>query len=93
MNGTTTTACRNGPECCSRGFDILVDNIKIVQAYSPQVEQGGMTEENRPGAVVVYEFTAAASGVVSIELASTADDEAFADDNPILNAFTLEQLY
>lgn len=52
-----------------------------------------MTEENRPGAVVVYEFTAAPSGVVSIELASTADDEAFADDNPILNAFTLEQLY
>ena len=64
-----------------------------MQAYSPQVEQGGMTEADRPGAVVAYEFTAAPNGVVSIELLSTADDEAFADDNPILNAFTLEQLF
>jgi hypothetical protein len=52
-----------------------------------------MTEADRPGAVVAYEFTAAPNGVVSIELLSTADDEAFADDNPILNAFTLEQLF
>jgi len=63
-----------------------------VQAYSPQVEQGGMTEADRPGAVVVYDFTARPSGVVSVQLFSTPDDQAFADDNPILNAFTLEQL-
>ena len=63
-----------------------------MQAYSPQVEQGGMTEADRPGAVVSYDFTAGPSGVVSVQLISTPDDQAFADDNPILNAFTLEQL-
>jgi hypothetical protein len=51
-----------------------------------------MTEADRPGAVVVYDFTARPSGVVSVQLFSTPDDQAFADDNPILNAFTLEQL-
>jgi hypothetical protein len=51
-----------------------------------------MTEANRPGAVVAYEFTAALSGVATVQLISTPDDEAFADDNPILNAITLEQL-
>ena len=51
-----------------------------------------MTEADRPGAVVVYDFTAGPSGVVSVQLISTPDDQAFADDNPILNAFTLEQL-
>lgn len=51
-----------------------------------------MTEADRPGAMVAYEFPAASSGVVSVRLFATSDDQAFADDNPILNAITLEQL-
>ena len=26
-------------ECCSRGFDLFVDDVRIVERYSPQVEQ------------------------------------------------------
>ena len=54
--------------------------------------QGGMTEDNRPGALVTYDFAAGATGQLEVKLMATADDQAFADDNPILNAFTVERL-
>eukprot|EP01052_Picozoa_sp_SAG31_P036254 SAG31_NODE_4494_length_3187_cov_13.919365_5_plen_51_part_00 len=50
-----------------------------------------MTEADRPGAVVTYEFTPSGR-IVTVQLIATAADQAFADNNPILNAFTVEEL-
>ena len=61
-------------QCCSRGFDIFVGGAAIVEAYSPQVEQGGVSEAGRPGALVTYSF-AAQSAQLAVELQSTPDDE------------------
>eukprot|EP01052_Picozoa_sp_SAG31_P002232 SAG31_NODE_77_length_27533_cov_47.448859_3_plen_732_part_00 len=73
-------------QCCSRAFDVLIDGVAIVDEYSPQRDQGGMSEPGRPGAAIKYDFVATASTVtVSLEGA-----DAFADANPILNALTLE---
>ena len=74
-------------QCCSRGFDVLVDGQRIVDEYSPQRDQGGLNGGGRPGAAIDYDFVARSSTVtVSLEGA----DAAFADTNPILNALTLE---
>ena len=61
-------------QCCSRGFDIFVGGAAVVEAYSPQVEQGGVSEAGRPGALVTYSF-AAQSAQLAVELQSTPDDE------------------
>ena len=74
-------------QCCSRGFDVLVDGQQIVDEYSPQRDQGGLNGGGRPGAAVDYDFVARSS-TVTVSLEGT--DAAFADTNPILNALTLE---
>ena len=74
-------------QCCSRGFDVAVNGQQIVDEYSPQRDQGGLSGGGRPGASINYDFTASSS-TLTIELSGT--DASFADTNPILNAFTLE---
>eukprot|EP01052_Picozoa_sp_SAG31_P043174 SAG31_NODE_7106_length_1786_cov_3.151749_3_plen_255_part_00 len=71
----------------SRGFDVLIDGVAIVDEYSPQRDQGGVDEEGRPGAAIDYDFVATAS-TVTVSLDGT--DASFDDTNPILNALTLE---
>ena len=72
-----------------RGFDIFADGQLIVDEYSPAAAQGGATAAGRPGAVVVYDFTAAST---TLEIALRGDDASFAETSPILSAFTLERL-
>eukprot|EP01052_Picozoa_sp_SAG31_P042383 SAG31_NODE_6712_length_1916_cov_1.376445_2_plen_124_part_00 len=76
-------------KCCDRGFDISVAGTTIVDDYSPQREQGGLQGGGRPGAVITYDFVAATT---SVTVTLSGRDNAFADNNPILNAFTLEHL-
>ena len=76
-------------QCCYRGFDVLVDGVRIVDEFSPQIEQGGPTGSSRPGAAIYHEFVATGSTTtVTLDGISAA----FGDTNPILNAVTLERI-
>ena len=74
-------------QCCSRGFDVLVDGYQIVGQYSPQRDQGGFTGGERPGAAIEYVFIAQ-SGTMTVTIVGTG--ASFSDVTPILNALTLE---
>ena len=69
-----------------RGFDIVIEGELEVDAFSPALIQGANNNRNM-GAVVRYVFIAK-DDTLNIELNN--DDAAFADNNPIINAFTLE---
>ena len=76
-------------QCCYRGFDVLVDGMRIVDEFSPQIEQGGPTGSSRPGAAIYHEFVATSSTTtVTLDGISAS----FSDTNPILNAVTLERI-
>ena len=76
-------------QCCRRGFDVLVDGMRIVDEYSPEIEQGGRTGTSRPGAAIYHEFVATSS-TTTVELDGRSSS--FGDNNPISNAVTLESL-
>ena len=67
-------------QCCARGFDVFTDGVQIVDEYSPQRDQGGLTGGGRPGAFINYDFIPR-RGEVTVELVGT--DAAFADTNPM----------
>ena len=67
-------------QCCARGFDVSVNGVQIVDEYSPQRDQGGLTGGGRPGAFINYDFIPR-RGEVTVELVGT--DAAFADTNPM----------
>ena len=55
-------------QCCTRGFDVLVGGVNIVEEFSPQREHGGIAAPGM-GAVITYTFTAGAAGTLSVSLA------------------------
>ena len=71
--------------CCTRGFDIFAEGSMIVDNFAPYTLQGG-TNNTSIGAFVRYDFTAADS-ILNIAFGGSAP---FSDNNPIINAFTLE---
>ena len=75
--------------CNRRGFDVSVDGMRIVDEYSPEIEQGGRTGTSRPGAAIYHEFVATSSTTTVTLDGSSAS---FGDTNPILDAVTLERL-
>lgn len=77
--------------CCSRGFDVNVEGVTIVDEFAPFVVQGGIGNLGQ-GAVVAQEFTAT-DDTLTIELTgATITTLAFNDHNAILNGVTLEDL-
>ena len=44
-------------QCCTRGFDVLVDGVEIVGEFSPQREHGGIAAAGT-GAVITYDYHA-----------------------------------
>lgn len=78
-------------QCCSRGFDVNVEGVTIVDEFAPFVVQGGIGNLGQ-GAVVAQEFTAT-DDTLTIELVgATITTPAFTDHNAILNGVTLEDL-
>ena len=90
--------------CCSRGFDILVDSQRVAEKFAPERDQGGISA-TASAAIVSYDFTARSNSVL-IELdgeqtstcgtqqifsGNEVQDCGFPDNNPILNAFTIER--
>ena len=67
-----------------RGFDITL-GPEVLDNFAPYLYQGGINNTSK-GAVVRYDFTAI-STVLNIGLGG---DAPYADNTPILNAFTLE---
>lgn len=75
-----------GEACCSRGFDIYQDGVSLVEDFSPSALMG---ISNPPqSAYMSHTFTAAGTSVVFAFGGSAPQ----ADNNPILNAATLEAL-
>jgi hypothetical protein len=72
--------------CCDRGFDILVEGELMVDNFNVQVTQGGIANTAQ-GALFSAEFVAG-DDVLNIGLASA--NPLAPDNNPILNALTLE---
>jgi len=78
-------------QCCSRGFDVNVEGVTIVDEFAPFVVQGGIGNLGQ-GAVVAQEFTAT-DDTLTIELVgATITTPAITDHNAILNGVTLEDL-
>ena len=62
--------------------------MRILDEYSPQIEQGGRTVSKRPGAAIYHEFVATSSTTTVTLDGSSAS---FSNTDPILNAVTLER--
>jgi len=80
-----------GEQCCNRSFDVLVDGNVVVKDFNPGVQQGGVAAGNQE-ALIVHNFTAANPAVVLVLNGPTASDDSGSDNNPIINALTLEQV-
>ena len=72
--------------CCSRGFDIFAEGNMIVDDFSAHTTQGGINNR-QTGAFVRFDFTAADT---ELNIAFGGSAPGFPDNNPIINAFTLE---
>jgi Ca2+-binding RTX toxin-like protein len=77
----------------NRGFDVLVDGVRIADNFAPgavQATSGGLAQF---GAVITYEFNAVDSQVnIRLDNASGGVPATFGDNNPILSGLTLETL-
>mmetsp|Transcript_13441 Transcript_13441/g.42540 ORF Transcript_13441/g.42540 Transcript_13441/m.42540 type:complete len:234 (-) Transcript_13441:14-715(-) len=77
-----------GEKCCNRGFDIFADGQLIKDNFSANALQGS-TNSVSVGAFARYGFTATAS---TLDISFGGVDQTKSDNNPILNAFTLENI-
>src|SRR5690606_16361665 len=75
-----------GEACCDRGFDIFVNGELEADEFSPR--HYNMLAPNA-GVSGTYTFTAESS---TLNIVLSGNDAAFADQNPILQAFTVEVL-
>jgi hypothetical protein len=73
--------------CCDRGFDIFMDDDEVVTDLIVQQVQGGINNQET-GVVYTREFVAG-DDQLNILLGGSV---AVPDNNPILNAFTLERI-
>lgn len=71
----------------NRGFDVFQDSVKIIDDFSPW-KLAGMNN-SRQSALIANEFVAT-SNTLTIGFGGTA--AGFSDNNPILSAFTLENV-
>lgn len=80
-------------QCCpTRGFDVYVEDALVADEFSPPAVQGGASASPARGAAVVYGFQAADT-VLNIRLdKATVTTPSLSDPNPILNAFSLEEI-
>ncbi len=77
-----------GEQCCNRGFDISVEGTRIAANFAPFAVQGGTsTSAQNNGAVVTHDFIA---GDSTLNIVVGGTDSIYPDDNPILQAVTLE---
>lgn len=74
--------------CCNRGFDIFADGQIIWDNFSANGLQGSINNPSA-GAFLRYDFTAAGS---TLAITFGGVDATRPDNNPILNAFTLENV-
>lgn len=75
-------------KCCNRGFDIFVDGQLIKDNFSANALQGSLASTT-VGAFARYGFTATSS---TLGISFGGVDNTRGDNNPILNAFTLENV-
>jgi hypothetical protein len=73
-------------QCCDRGFDISLEGEMVVDNFNVQLAQGGINDTSA-GAVYSHTFTAG-DDVLNIALGGV--NQLAPDNNPILNAVTLE---
>eukprot|EP01052_Picozoa_sp_SAG31_P039257 SAG31_NODE_5407_length_2552_cov_2.547493_1_plen_453_part_01 len=72
-------------KCCTRGWDVLVDDEVIFENFSPQDVEGGINTMNT-GAALSFDFIAGSDTITIVHLGNGG----FPDNNPILDGFTLE---
>merc|ERR1711881_586372 len=72
-------------KCCTRGWDVLVDDEVIFENFSPQDTEGGINTMNT-GAALSFDFIAGSDTITVVHLGNGG----FPDNNPILDGFTLE---
>lgn len=73
--------------CCNRGFDVFLEGLLELDDFNVQLAQGGINNTQQ-GVVVTYDYIAADTDL-NIRLVGPAQ---FPDNNPILNALTLEHV-
>ena len=76
-------------DCCNRGFNFYQDGIKMTSDFSPYNLTGGTTYNGSQSAVLTDNFTATATSVV---FGFGGVSSLHGDNNPILNAATLENV-
>lgn len=75
--------------CCNRGFNFYQDGIKMASDFSPYSLTGGTIYNSSQSAVLNDNFTATATSVV---FGFGGQSSSHSDNNPILNAATLEDV-
>jgi hypothetical protein len=77
--------------CCSRGMDILVDDVLKLDEFAPYTIQDGTTAPTRAAGAVIG-FVAAGNSTKIVVDGSSVTTAAYTDRNPILNGLTLEAI-
>ncbi len=78
-----------------RGFDVYIDDILVMDDFSPTYYQGGgfpLAYPDNRGVVITHEFVARATSLRFIVDGTTTTTPEFTDHNAIINASTLERI-
>jgi hypothetical protein len=78
-------------QCCTRGFDVFVNGVQIVNEFAPYVIHGGVNNQ-RSGAVIAYSFITSSDTLVLTVNGAGTTTPAYTDHNAILSAVTLEEV-
>lgn len=78
-------------QCCSRGFDVFVNGVQIVDDFAPYVIHGGINNQ-QSGAVVAYSFITTTDTLELTVNGAGTTTPAYTDHNAILSAVTLEEV-
>jgi hypothetical protein len=79
----------------ARGFDVFIDNLLVMDDFSPAFYQGGGFPLSYPddrGVVITHEFVARTNSLRFILDGTTTTTPEFTDHNAIINASTLERV-
>jgi len=78
-----------------RGFDVYIDDMLVMDDFSPTYYQGGgfpLTYPDNRGVVITHEFVARSTNLRFIVDGTTTTTPEFTDHNAIINASTLERI-
>ncbi len=89
--GTYKVQLMFGEQCCSRGFDVYFDDVRVLHNFAPFRVQGGIAQGRQEALITHTHFAKGTTLVIRLD-GRGVTDPAITDHNAIFNALTLEKI-